>query len=316
MSAVVGDLPPEDGSWAFEPKWDGMRIVASVSEDEVVLHGRSGRDVTVEFPELQSLREIAADVVLDGEVVAMDDDGRPSFAALQQRFGVTDPAVARRRATSVPVTYVVFDLLLLDGVAAWRLPYADRRELLERLVSPGPRWFLTSSARGDGRHWLDAARAHSLEGVVAKRVDRPYEPGRRSSAWRKIKVRHQQEFAVCGWLPGTGRRGGGLGSLVLGCRRGGLWAWVGNAGTGLTQRDLDWWHAALEAVAVDRSPFETDVRSPALRAARWVRPTHAVQVSFAEWTSDGRLRQPSILGRRDDVDVEHISCVDEVTGDT
>jgi bifunctional non-homologous end joining protein LigD len=313
MAAEVGDLPPEDGRWAFEPKWDGMRAIVELDHGEVRVRGRSGRDVTVEFPELSALGTVADQAVLDGEIVALDEHGLPSFSRLQQRFGVADPAKAALAARAVPATFVAFDLLHLAGHDAWQLPYRDRRALLEQLVRPGPVLLLSPSGEGDGEHWLDAARAQGLEGIMAKRVDRPYEPGRRSATWRKVKLRHEQEFAVCGATVGQGRRQGMPGSLVLGCRDEHGWRWVGNAGTGLRDADLQWWAETLAELRTERSVFdETTRRHRALRDAWWVTPTHVVQVAFAEWTGEGRLRQPSVLGRRPDVDAEQVRCVDEV----
>lgn len=314
MAAEVGELPPDDGRWAFEPKWDGMRALVELDAGTVRLRARSGRDVTVEFPELAALATVADHAVLDGEIVALDEAGRPSFARLQPRFGVTDPTVAAARARAIPVTFVAFDLLHLAGHDAWQLPYRDRRALLEQLVRPTPTLLLSPSGEGDGAHWLDAARANRLEGIMAKRVDRPYEPGRRSGAWRKVKIRHEQEFAVCGWTPGQGRRASALGALVLGCCDDAGWRWVGNAGTGLTDAELRRWTDELGPAQTPTSPFDEATQSHrALREATWVDPAHVVQVAFTEWTTEGRLRQPSILGRRLDVDVDDVRCVDEVT---
>lgn len=313
MAAVVGDLPPEDGRWAFEPKWDGMRAVVELDDGTVRIRGRSGRDVTVEFPELAVLASVSPVAVLDGEIVALDESGRPSFSRLQQRFGIADPAKAALAARSVPVSFVAFDLLHLGGHDAWKLPYRDRRALLEQLVTPDPPLLLSPSGEGDGQHWLDAARSSGIEGIMAKRVDRPYEPGRRSPSWRKVKLRNEQEFAVCGATRGQGRRADSLGALVLGCHDGDGWRWVGNAGTGLRDDDLQWWSTELAAQRSDRCPFDpVTARERALRDAWWVTPTLVVQVAFAEWTGDGRLRQPSILGRRPDVDADDVRCLHEV----
>jgi bifunctional non-homologous end joining protein LigD len=284
MAAVVGDLPPEDGRWAFEPKWDGMRAIVELDHGVVRVRARSGRDVTVEFPELVALGTVADAAVLDGEIVALDDEGRPSFARLH-----------------------------LAGHDAWQLPFRDRRALLEQLISPGPSLLLSPSGEGHGEQWLRAASEQGLEGLIAKRIDRTYEPGRRSSTWRKVKLRHEQEFAVCGATSGQGRRHGRPGALVLGCRDDQGWRWVGNAGTGLRDADLQWWSDTLDGSRTERSVFDaTTLRHRALRDAWWVTPTHVVQVAFAEWTGDGRLRQPSVLGRRPDVDAEQVRCVDEV----
>ena len=310
MSAVTGELPRDDAAWQFEPKWDGMRVVVRLDHGTVQASSRTDRDVTVEFPELAELATVADRAVLDGEVVAMGADGRTSFGRLQQRFGLTDPAQVEARRRAVPAFYVVFDLLHLDGEDVWRLPLVERRTRLEELVDQGPTWRITPAGQGHGEAWLAAARAQRLEGIMAKRLDAPYQPGRRSSSWRKVKLRHEQEFVVCGWTPGTGSRDrpDALGSLVLGCHGADGLRWVGNVGTGLRQADLRWWRAELEAAEVDAPPFAGWVAHPALRAARWSEPRHVVQVAYAEWTAEGRLRQPSLLGRRPDVDPAAVRC--------
>lgn len=308
MSAVSGELPADDDAWMFEPKWDGMRVLVEIDHGVVTAWSRTGRDVTVEFPELAGLSAIAPTAVLDTEVVALDEDGRSSFSRLQPRFGVTSPTEAAARARAVPVTIVVFDLLHLDGLDAWRLPFEQRRQLLEALVDDGPTWRRTPSSRGGGAAWLEAAREHGLEGIMAKRADRPYEPGRRSQAWRKVKLRHEQEFVVCGWTAGTGRRDGGVGALVLGCHdRDGL-RWTGNVGTGLSDADLDRWLVDLTSIERPDSPFAVATSHRALREVRWATPTHVVQIAYTEWTNDGRLRHPVLLGRREDVDPTHVRC--------
>ena len=308
MSAVSGELPPDDGRWAFEPKWDGMRVAIRLDHGEVTARSRTDKDVLVAFPELLALAEIADDAVLDGELVAPDESGHESFGRLQRRFGVGDPRRAERLAVEVPVRCVLFDLLELDGLEAWRLPFEQRRALLVGLVEPGSTWMVTPSQVGGGAELLEAAREHGREGIMAKRLDAPYRPGRRSDSWRKVKIRHAQEFAVCGWTLGEGHRSSGVGSLVLGCHGEDGWRWVGNVGTGLTSADSDRWRAELEAAEVDHPPFEVARSQRALRTARWVEPSVVVQVAYAEWTGDGRLRQPSLLGRRPDIDAAAVRC--------
>ncbi len=310
MSAVTGELPSDDDAWQFEPKWDGMRVVVRIDGGTVQASSRTDRDVTAEFPELGDLASVADRAVLDGEVVAMGPDGRTSFGRLQQRFGVTDPIQVEARMRSVPAFYVVFDLLHLDGEDLWHLPLDERRRRLEQVVDAGPTWRITPAGRGHGEAWLDAARTQRLEGVMAKRLDSPYQPGRRSTAWRKVKLRHEQEFVVCGWTPGTGARDrpDAVGALVLGCHDEGRLRWVGNVGTGLRQADLRWWRRELEEAEQDVAPFAEPISHPALHGARWAAPTHVVQVAYAEWTTEGRLRQPSLLGRRPDVDPDAVRC--------
>lgn len=310
MKAVAGDLPADDGSWCFEVKWDGMRVLARVGGEGLVLRNARGADVTGTFPELGSVVDAVGGrpCLLDGEVVALGADGSPSFEMLQQRIHVTDRRVAHERASSRPVVYMAFDLLELDGEAVWRLPYLQRRELLGQLVVGGPSVQVPTSFPHGGADLLEAARRNGLEGVVAKRGDAPYEPGGRSASWRKVKVRNTQEFVVAGWLGGTGARRGTIGSLVLGCRRAGTLTWAGNVGTGFTDRELDCLRELLARLAIDTCPFDERPSPPTGTQARWIRPEVVVQVAFGEWTSAGRLRHPSYLGRRDDKDVLDVTC--------
>ncbi len=322
MSSASGGVPADD-HWAFEPKWDGMRVIVAVTDGVVSAVSRTGKDAMISFPELLHAAEIHDNVTLDGELVAFDDndggDGDDnsggigwahSFGRLQQRFGLTRPLDVSARAAQVPVVFVIFDLLTLDGHEVWRLPFSARRAALEQLMpDDSDSWMLSPSTIGDGAAQLATARADGLEGIMAKRLDRAYEPGRRSDAWRKIKIRHAQEFVVCGWLPGTGRRGDTVGSLVLGCHRDGELTWVGNVGTGFTDADLRQWRDDLRESEIDESAF-TSKLPLVLRAARWVTPEHVVQVAYAEWTGDGHLRQPSCLGRRPDVLPADVRCTE------
>ncbi len=310
MKAIAGDLPPDDGAWWFEVKWDGMRILAHVEGDAVVLRSARGADATTSFPELRTIAESVGgrSCVLDGEVVAMGDRGAPSFARLQQRMHISDPRLAAERAAEVPVVYMVFDLLELDGRPTTSLTYVERRRLLEDLVGPGPTVQVPAAFPSGGADLLEAARRQGLEGVVAKRVDSAYQPGGRSDRWRKVKVRHEQEFVVAGWLGGTGVRAHTIGSLVLGCRRDGELAWVGNVGTGFTDRELRRLAALLGPLAVDACPFPTRPEGPTGSRARWVAPELVVQVAFGEWTEAGRLRHPAYLGQRDDKDAAEVTC--------
>jgi bifunctional non-homologous end joining protein LigD len=319
MKAESGDLPPEDGRWAYEIKWDGMRVLATVTGGRVRLRGGRGTDVTVTFPELASLPDaVATDCVLDGEVVAFSDAGVPSFGLLQQRMHVTDAGDAARRARTVPVAYMAFDVLSVDGRSTLSLPYAERRSLLDDLVSPTAVLQVPPSYPSDGADLLEAARVQGLEGVVAKRVDSPYEPGRRSRAWRKVKVRHAQEFVVGGWIGGTGTRARTMGSLVLGCHTsvgggGRALRWVGNVGSGFTDPELRRLAALLGPLAADESPFVASTpderpRTTGGKPILWVRPDLVVQVEFGEWTSAGRLRHPVYLGQRDDKAAIDVTC--------
>ena len=204
--------------------------------------------------------------------------------------------------------YVAFDLLHFDGADCWQLPYLDRRRLLTELVDDGPHWQVPPHHTSGGADLLAAVTEAGLEGIVAKRVDRPYEPGRRSSSWRKVKVRHTQEFVVGGWLPGEGNRSGVVGSLMIGCHRpDGLW-WVGNVGTGFSHGELVRVGGILDRLATSDCPFAPAPSGPSTRGARWVRPEMVVQVEFGEWTPDGRLRHPAYLGERTDKDPGAVTC--------
>ena len=217
MRAVIGPLPADDGAWAYEVKWDGVRVVATIADGAVGLRSSAGNDITARYPELAGLAGLLGGhaAVLDGEVVAFADDGRPSFGRLQRRMHA-DPARSPDLLVEVPIVYVVFDLLWLDGTDATPLPYVERRRLLEALVPDGPHWQVPAARHGDGAALLEAVAARGMEGLVAKRLDAAYEPGRRSPAWRKLKVRRQQELVVGGITPGEGGRSGAFGALVLG----------------------------------------------------------------------------------------------------
>lgn len=297
MKATSGDLPRDEG-WAFEVKWDGMRLVAQVDGGAGTLELRTTNDLdaTARFTEVAGLAQAIGPhrAVLDGEVVALDEDGRPSFGLLQSRMHVA------REGGEVPVSYVLFDLMHLDGSDTIDLPFRDRHRLLEQLVEPGPTWQI-SAVHEDGSALLDAARRQGLEGVMAKRLESRYEPGKRSRSWIKVKVRRQQEVVVGGWLAGTGGREGQLGSLLVGCYEGGALRYAGRVGTGFKAPELDRLGALLAEREQEDSPFDPPPPREVLRAgARFCRPDLVVEVAFAEWTADGRLRHPSYLGQRID----------------
>jgi len=305
MKATAGSLPEGDG-WTYEVKWDGMRALAFVEDGRLRVQSSNERDVTVSWPELADLPAAlpVTTALLDGELIATDDAGRPSFSRLQQRMHLTNPAEARRRSTSVPVTYVVFDLLHLDGHDLMDQALTDRRRLLEGVVEPGPSW-RCSPVHDDGEALLAAADQQGLEGVVAKRLDSTYQPGTRTRLWRKVKVRRRQEMVVGGWLPGEGGRSGRLGALLVGYHDaagdGRPLRFAGRVGTGFTDVELRRLAAQLEPLATDVCPFDPPPpRADLVRGARWVRPELVAELAFAEWTDDNRLRHPSYLGLRTD----------------
>ena len=306
MLAAIGELPRgDDLRWGYEFKWDGVRALAHVRSGRLRLRARSGNDVTASYPELGLLPDVLAghDAVLDGEVVAMDARGRPDFGLLQGRMHRTGPEVARM-AAAAPVTYLVFDLLALDGESLLGLPYTARRERLDALGLASDRWVSTPWFPGDrpgvGEQVQAASLENGLEGVVAKRLESTYRPGGRGPDWRKIKNIRSQSVVVGGWRPGAGRRAGGIGSLLVGVHDDiGRFVFAGHVGTGFTAAAL----AGLGQLVTPRatSPFVDVLPREVTRDAHWVEPLLVGEVAYTEWTRDGRLRHPSWRGLRDDV---------------
>jgi len=294
-------VPTDDDHWSFEMKWDGMRTLVAVEGGRVRLTSRLGNDATTRFPELRPLGDALAgtDAVLDGEVVALDEHGVPSFEALQPRMQVGSASTARKLAAERPVVLMLFDVLWLDGHSTIELPYRERRALLERMALTGPTWQTPPVSTGNGAAVLETATGLGLEGVVAKRLDSTYQPGRRSDAWRKVKPAASQELVVGGWLPGKGRLDGRLGSLMVGYHDepGGTLHYAGRVGSGLDDAKRARLEALLEPLARDTSPFD---RTPRLPAPRWVEPEVVVEVAFHQWTGAGILRAPRYRGLRDD----------------
>jgi bifunctional non-homologous end joining protein LigD len=306
MKATTGGMPTGPG-WVYELKWDGMRVIADIAADGVRAWTSNGRDATAAFPELAALGPALAPVeaVLDGEVVALDDAGRPSFERLQRRMHVTNRVEAANRASAVPVAYVVFDLLSLSGRDLTALPWRDRRRLLEQVADDFPPGIDLAGTFDDGPSLLEVCTARGLEGVVAKRVDAPYVPGTRSRSWVKVKVRRHDELVVGGWGPGTGSRADGLGSLLVGYHDAlgdPLLRYAGRVGSGFTAAELARISRLLAPLGTDTCPFTPRPPAAHARGARWVRPEVVVEVAYAEWTSDGRLRHPVYLSQRHDVD--------------
>ena len=304
MRAAASErLPADDAAWAFEVKWDGVRAIAFVTGGRLRLQSRTLLDITGQYPEVAGLADALAghDAVLDGEIVAFDAAGRPSFELLQQRINTTGGRVAARMSR-VAVSYLAFDLLYLDGRSLTALPYVERRARLESLGLAGPSWAVPRHRVGDGAALLAATAEQGLEGVVAKRADSPYEEGRRSRCWLKVKNVRRQELVVGGWLPGGGSRAGRLGSLLVGYHGDGGLRYAGRVGSGLTDRDLSGLGGALERLARADSPFAAEPPLPPAvrRNARFVDPVLVVEVAFSEWTRGGTLRAPRFKGLRTD----------------
>jgi bifunctional non-homologous end joining protein LigD len=309
MMAVLGKLPREDGGWAYELKWDGVRAIGYCDAGHLRLESRNGRDITSQYPEL---RPVAAElgqaqVVLDGEIVAFDEEGRPAFQRLQRRMHLGSEAAVRRRMADTPVTYVLFDILFLEGRELYDLPYSDRRRLLAQLELDGASWQTPAQHEGDGRALVDLTRAQGLEGVVAKRLDSRYSPGRRSRSWIKVKNTRSQDFVIGGWMPGEGSRSSSIGSLLVGYYEpdgeGLALRYAGRVGTGFTQETLRDLARALSKLRTESSPF-AGRKTP--KEATFVEPRLVAEVEFREWTQARTLRAPSYKGLRDDRDPREV----------
>jgi bifunctional non-homologous end joining protein LigD len=306
MLATLGPLPTDEDAWAYEIKWDGIRSLAYVEAGRLRLHSRKGIDITARYPELLPLAAALDDreAILDGEIVAFDEDGLPRFERLQQRMNVTMPWKITALSRDVPVVLEVFDLLWLDDESWLRRPYLQRREQLAALGLNGEHWQTTAHRLGGGSEMLAASRERGLEGIIAKRPRSTYEPGRRTRSWVKVKNTNRQEFVIGGWLPGRGRCGERLGALLVGYYERdtdgrSVLRYAGKVGTGFTEADLDRLQRLLEPLATETSPF-TGRRAD--RGARFVRPELVAEIEFTEWTRDGMLRHPSYKGLRDDKD--------------
>jgi bifunctional non-homologous end joining protein LigD len=310
MLAKPGGLPRDDDAFAYEVKWDGVRALVAVEGGRARARSRRGSDITGSYPELRELGRAlgATEVLLDGELVAFDADGRPSFERLQRRMHASETA-ARRLAASLPVTYVAFDVLHLDGRPRLAVPYRERRQLLDGLELEGPHCRAPASHVGDGEDMVRASREQGLEGVVAKRLDSSYEPGRRTGAWIKIKHRRRAKLVVGGWMPGEGGRRGRIGSLLTGFHddEDGTLRYAGRVGSGLREEHLDRLAELLQPLRRRSSPFHG--RQPA-RGAVFAEPQLVVQVEFAEWTHSRTLRAPVFVGLLEGADPA------EVTWDT
>lgn len=303
MLATPGTLPPaaHDARWAYETKQDGQRVMAYLPGDgSVLLRARSGEDITAAYPELLALGgELGATpAILDGEVLALDEQGRADFQLLQSRMGLAQsPARAARRAAETPVHLVLFDAPHL-GRPLVALPYARRRTELERLGLDGPFWSTPAALVGHGAEALRATREHGLEGLVCKRLDSVYESGVRSRAWIKIRNMRSEDVLVGGWVPGKGRLSGLPGAVLVGQRAGGRLRYVGNVGTGWSETERSLLAALLGAAGTDVCPFDP---VPPVAGARWVVPRLVGEVRYSTRTRAGMLRQPSWLRLRTDL---------------
>jgi bifunctional non-homologous end joining protein LigD len=303
MLAKLAPLPARDEDWAVEVKWDGVRALAYCRPGRLELETRNLNVVTASYPEIRRLsRQLGSrDAVLDGELVAFDEEGRPSFGRLQQRIHQTEDSVVRRRMKSHPVTYVIFDLLYLDGHDLTERPYSERRAALEELGLEGDSWQTPGHSVGHAQELLAASAEQQLEGIVLKRLDSRYAPGKRNGSWLKVKNVGRQEFVIGGWLPGEGRRQNTLGALLLGyhdeaAAGEGELRYAGRVGTGFSGKELTELVKRLKPLARESNPFGR--KGP--RGANYVEPLLVAEIEFRELTSEGLIRHGSFKGLRED----------------
>jgi bifunctional non-homologous end joining protein LigD len=316
MLAKPGDVPESDSDeWAYEIKWDGVRVLGYAKHGKWRMLSRRQEEVTARYPELEAIADAISEhaAILDGEVVALDKDGHPRFQLIQSRMGLASAAAVKARMKEQPVDYVIFDLLHLDGRRVRELPYVQRRELLEGLGLDGPRWRTPRYRHGGGAELLEAARRQGLEGIVSKRTVSPYRPGKRTGEWIKTRVWRRQEFVIGGYIPGEGSRAKRVGSVLVGyydkraseLRNGEkqTFQFAGAVGSGLKESDLDFLTRELRKRERPDSPFDVGAPAgPKARFAVWCEPELVCEVSWTEWTNEGTLRQPAFKGMRDDKD--------------
>ncbi len=313
MLATRGPVPrARQQEWSYELKWDGVRTICYLDGSSVRLQSRTGRDVTESYPDLVELAGAFGGLpaVLDGEIVAFDETGRPSFGLLQRRMNVRDAEQVRVAVAQVSVHLLLFDVLWLDGTNAMPLPFTDRRELLENLTIQSAKASVPPLFTGDPDAAVAFSHQHRLEGVVAKRLDSGYVPGRRSPDWVKTKHVRAQEVVLGGWRPGEGSRAR-LGALLMGIPDGtGALRFVGRVGGGLSESAIDELLSRFGEAATTDNPFGTSLPGIEVRGARFVRPELVAEVQFSEWTLDGRLRFPVWRGLRPDKRPDQVSRED------
>ena len=287
MKATLGTLPAGDVGWAYEIKWDGYRTLAFVDEGRVRLQSTNLHDVTDTYPELAELSSgvHASTAVLDGELVVLDDDGRPRFELMQRHHH--------------QAALYLFDVLRIDDHDVIGLPYEDRRRLLDQLVEPGDNWLVPAHRVGDGADLLAVTGEQGLEGVMAKRLGSTYQVGKRSPNWRKIKHRRRVDVAIGGWTAGEGNRSSTFGSLLVGRFDGDTLVFAGGVGTGFDQRLLESLTARMRGLGVAECPFDPPPPAAYRRNARWVEPVLTATIEMTEFTNDGLVRHASFVELRD-----------------
>ncbi|BBB92611.1 MAG TPA: non-homologous end-joining DNA ligase [Methylomusa anaerophila] len=307
MLAKAGSLPEEQADYGYEIKWDGLRAICYIKDNQATVMSRNNKDITAQYPELHRLGISMNNrkLVLDGEIIAYNNQGLPSFSDLQHRMGLSDAKAIEAKMQEIPVQYIIFDILLFNNRSCLDLMYTERRKLLAELELNGPSWQTPDYKTGDGNTILAASRQLGLEGIIAKRLDSPYQPGKRTGAWIKIKNQRRQELVIGGWVPGQGNRHGQIGALLIGYYdQSNRFIYAGKAGTGFTRNTLDRLSRLLKPHEQDMNPFSTDPRVP---NAVYVTPLFVGEFEFTEWTPNGTLRHPAFKGLRTDIEPHQVT---------
>ncbi|GBG57462.1 ATP-dependent DNA ligase [Sporomusaceae bacterium FL31] len=315
MLAKSAALPEDDHNFSYEIKWDGIRAIAYIEPNQLRMLSRNSLDLTAQYPELQQLAIKCNNhsLILDGEIVAFNTKGRPSFELLQQRMNLTSAKSINKMIQHIPVTYIIFDVLAFNGGLLLDQKYTNRRSKLESLMLSGPHWQVPDYTVGTGKEILEATRALGLEGIMAKRLDSAYHPGQRSDDWLKIKNIARQELIICGWVPGKGNRQGTIGALLLGyydhtpekakqLQQPQHLIYAGKVGSGFTKAILEKLQQLLQPLIRHSSPFNEDTP----RNSQFVEPHLVGEFAFTEWTSNHTLRHPVFKGFRTDKDPHYI----------
>ncbi|MBV8817427.1 MAG: DNA ligase D [Acidobacteriaceae bacterium] len=312
MQAESATQAPPGDEWLYEIKWDGVRALVFLGDEKITIYSRRGNRCDLQYPELTVLPHYvtANTAILDGEIAVLDDNGRPSFAAIQPRIHQTDPNSIAHLARKSPATLFLFDLVYLDGYDLCAVPLSERKKLLEQIVTPSEHIKISGHFAGAGAEMMEAARQNGLEGVMAKRANSKYET-RRSWNWLKLKIVNQQEFVICGFVHEGNRSY--FSSLVLGLYDSGKLVHCGQVGTGFNDKTLPEIFHRLEPLITDKSAFGEKIKDVQKRKITWVRPELVCEVRFQQFTRDGILRAPVFLGLRPDRDPQ--DCVREPTVD-
>jgi bifunctional non-homologous end joining protein LigD len=309
MLALAGELPTRDKEWAYEFKWDGVRAMVYVEGGRVRALTRNDKSLMTTFPELHDIGEFlgSRSAILDGEIVALDKDDRPSFSTLAHRLHLTSKTAIDRLAKSSPASFFAFDVLYLEGRSLLSATYDERRAALESLKLQGETFATPpSTANVGGAEIARIARERGLEGVVAKRRSSHYFPGARNGDWIKVKNFRTQEVVIGGWTSGQGERSGSLGALLLGVQSDEGFTYVGKVGTGFSTTSRKELLDSLKPLARKTTPFKERLSPAETSLAHFVRPQLVGEVQFAEWTPDGHLRHPSWRGLRADKNANEV----------